>query len=221
MSPDCRTPHTYRTAPPARTTAAAAVLALLVAIPAMAQTPPATAAPSPPAATPPPAATAAPVPEYRIGRGDKLRVEVYKDTYLSQSLQVRPDGRITLPLIGDLVAAGLTPIELRDRIGTSLAEYVANPVVTVIVVEVIDPVVYVLGEVNQPGTVPMRGPMTVLQALAVAGGFKEFANPKGIRILRRNGDDSTLETIAFNYRDALKADRPAVYLREGDTVVVP
>lgn len=176
---------------------------------------PAAAAPAPAAA--PAAATA----EYRISRGDKLRVEVYKDSYLSQSLQVRPDGRITLPLVGDLVAEGLTSIELRDRIATSLKEYVANPVVTVIVVEVVEPVVYVMGEVNQPGSIPMRGPMTVMQALAVAGGFKEFADTKGIRVLRRNGDATKVETIAFNYKDAVKADAPVLYLREGDTVVVP
>jgi polysaccharide biosynthesis/export protein len=171
-----------------------------------------------------PAATSASVPaaaEYRIARGDKLRVEVYKDTYLSQSVQVRPDGRITLPLAGDIVAAGLTSNELRDRIGTTLREYVANPVVTVIVVEVVDPVVYVMGEINQPGPVPMRGPMTVLQALAVAGGFKEFADTKGIRILRRTPDGSSVQTIPFNYKDAVKSNAQVVYLREGDTVVVP
>lgn len=174
-----------------------------------------------PTAQPAPAPTEPGAPEYRIARGDKLRVEVYKDAYLSQSLQVRPDGRITLPLVGDLTAAGLTSIELRDRIANSLREYVANPVVTVIVVEVVEPVVYVMGEVNQPGTVAMRGPMTVLQALAVAGGFKEFANTKSIRVLRRNGDAATVETIPFNYKDAVKADAPVLYLREGDTVVVP
>ena len=188
--------------------------------------PPPTSAPAPrtaPAqpAQPAPAPAATATAEYRIARGDKLRVEVYKDTYLSQSLQVRPDGRITLPLVGDLVAEGLTSIELRDRIANSLKEYIANPVVTVIVVEVVEPVVYVMGEVNQPGSVPMRGPMTVLQALAVAGGFKEFADTKGIRILRRNGDATKVETIAFNYKDAVKADAPVFYLREGDTVVVP
>jgi polysaccharide biosynthesis/export protein len=162
-----------------------------------------------------------PVPEYRIARGDKLRIEVYKDAYLSQSVQVRPDGRITLPLAGDLSAEGLTSIELRDRISGLLKEYVANPVVTVIVVETVDPVVYVMGEVNQPGSVPMRGPMTVLQALAVAGGFKEFANAKGIRILRRTADGATVSTIPFNYKDAIKADAQVVLLQPGDTVVVP
>lgn len=169
----------------------------------------------------PPAAPAAPTADYRLGRGDKLRVEVYKDTYLSQSLQIRPDGKITLPLVGDLVASGLTPIELRDQISTALKEYVANPVVTVIVVEVTEPVVYVMGEVNQPGSIALRGQTTVLQALAMAGGFKEFANPKGIRILRRNADATRVETIPFKYKDALKPDAPIVYLQPGDTVVVP
>ena len=89
-----------------------------------------------------------------------------------------------------------------------------------IVVEVVEPVVYVMGEVNQPGSVPMRGPMTVLQALAVAGGFKEFANTRGIRILRRSADNTTVETIPFNYNNAVKKGT-SVFLQEGDTVVVP
>lgn len=169
-----------------------------------------------------PAAPAVPQPpEYRIARGDKLRIEVYKDAYLSQSVQVRPDGRITLPLAGDLSAEGLTSIELRDRISGLLRDYVANPVVTVIVVETVDPVVYVMGEVNQPGSIPMRGPMTVLQALAVAGGFKEFANQKDIRVLRRAADGTAAETIPFNYKDAIKPEAIVVYLQPGDTVVVP
>jgi polysaccharide export outer membrane protein len=160
-------------------------------------------------------------PEYRISRGDKLRIEVYKDPFLSQSLQVRPDGRITLPLVGDMAAAGLTPLELRASIGTGLKEFVANPIVTVIVVEVVEPVVYVLGEVNQPGSIPIRGSLNVLQALAMAGGFKEFANTKDIRILRRSADGSRVESYPFKYRDAVKGGAEVVLLYEGDTVVVP
>jgi polysaccharide export outer membrane protein len=196
---------------------------LLASAVATAQTPP-QRSPSPATST----AAAAPaadgttaVPEYRISRGDKLRIEVYKDSYLSQSVQVRPDGRITLPLAGDLSAEGLTSIQLRDRISTMLKEYVENPVVTVIVVETVDPVVYVMGEVNNPGSVPIRGPLTVLQALAVTGGFKDFANPKDIRILRRGADGTSVATIPFNYRDAIKPDAKVVYLQPGDTVVVP
>jgi polysaccharide export outer membrane protein len=158
-------------------------------------------------------------PDYRLGPGDKLRVEVYKDTQLSQSLQVRPDGKITLPLVGDLQASGLTPIELRDRIATALREYVTNPVVTVIVVETIAPLVYIMGEVNNPGSISMQGPISVLQALAIAGGFKDFANTKNIKVLRRTSRGQ--QTIAFNYRDALRAEGPPMMLQPGDTVVVP
>jgi polysaccharide export outer membrane protein len=209
-----------------RTSAWCAALAVLVATAAAAQTPPqrspataASAAAPAPAAPTADARTAAP--EYKISRGDKLRIEVYKDSYLSQSVQVRPDGRITLPLAGDLGAEGLTSIQLRDRISTLLKEYVANPVVTVIVVETVDPVVYVMGEVNNPGSVPIRGPLTVLQALAVTGGFKDFANPRDIKILRRGPDGATVATIPFNYKDAIKPDAKVVYLQPGDTVVVP
>jgi polysaccharide biosynthesis/export protein len=165
---------------------------------------------------------AGPEADYRLTPGDKLRVEVYKDTQLSQSLQVRPDGKVTLPLLGDIVAADLTPIQLRDRIATSLKEFITNPVVTVIVVEASPVMVYVMGEVAQPGSIPMRGQMTVLQALAMAGGFREFANPKDIRIIRKaSGILQSVETIRFNYNDAVKNNAPPVFLMPGDMVVVP
>ena len=160
-----------------------------------------------------------PTGEYRIGHGDKLRIEVYKDEQLSQSVQVRPDGRITLPLVGDLVAVDQTPIQLRDTIAGALKEYVTNPTVTVIVVEATAALAYVVGEVNHPGTVNLHaGPMTVLQALAMAGGLKDFADVKNIRILRRS--ITGVQTIPFNYRDAIRGSSP-VYLQTGDTVVVP
>jgi polysaccharide export outer membrane protein len=176
--------------------------------------PPASRAPAPQG----PAAAALPA-DYRLAIGDKLRVEVYKDAQLSQSLQVRPDGKITLPLIGDMNAAGLTSIELRDRIAAALKEYVTNPVVTVIVVETVPPVVYVMGEVTNAGAVPLNGPMSVLQALAMAGGFREFANTKDIRVLRRS--PRGVQTITFNYKAAVKGDGDPVMLQPGDTVIVP
>jgi polysaccharide export outer membrane protein len=157
--------------------------------------------------------------DYRLGAGDKLRVEVYKDQQLSQSLQIRPDGKITLPLIGDVRAAGLTPIELREAITSSLKEYVTNPVVSVIVVETVASQVFVMGEVNRPGSIPLPGALTVLQALAMAGGFKDFANTKDIRVLRRG--PSGPETIPFNYKSAMKGEARPVYLRAGDTIIVP
>jgi len=166
----------------------------------------------------------APVPpslseEYRLGAGDKLRIEVYKDPQLSQSVQIRPDGKITLPLVGDLDANNRTPIELRDAITKSLKEYMTNPVVTVIVVEATAATAYVMGEVNHPGAVNLQGPLTVLQALALAGGLKDFADAKNIKILRKT--PTGVQTIAFNYKDAVKSPRAPIYLRPGDTIVVP
>ena len=125
--------------------------------------------------------------DYRLVAGDKLRIEIYKDPQLSQNLQVRPDGKITLPLLGDVMAAGETPTALRDRITLGFKEYMTNPVVTVIVVEAQPPTVSVMGEVNNPGVQPLKYPMTVIDALAIAGGFKDFANTKNIMIKRHDG----------------------------------
>ena len=158
--------------------------------------------------------------EYRLGPGDKLRIEVYKDAQLSQSVQVRPDGKITLPLVGDVTASSHTPIELRDAITTSLKEYITNPTVTVIVVEATAATAYVMGEVNHPGAVSLQAPLTVMQALALAGGLKDFADAKNIRILRP-GRAGSVEAIAFNYKAAMKSTVTPIYLRRGDTVVVP
>ena len=174
-----------------------------------------------PATATPVRATNANQPEYRIGSGDKLQINVYKENDLTQALQVRPDGRITMPLVGDFAAAGQTPMQLQRRLADSLKEYVTNPVVTVMVVEVADRNVYVMGEVNTPGAVPLKGSMTVLQALAVAGGFKDFANKGGIKVLRKVPGSDRVETIPFSYKDAIRTEAEVFYLVEGDTVVVP
>ena len=157
--------------------------------------------------------------EYHVAAGDKLRIEVYKDPQLSQSVQVRPDGKITMPLVGDIEATGRTPIEVRDAIAKSLKEYVTNPTVTVIVVEATVATAYVMGEVNHPGAVTLQAPLTIMQALALAGGLKDFADAKNIRVLRKASWG--VETISFNYKDAMKSSRAPIYLRAGDTVVVP
>jgi polysaccharide export outer membrane protein len=191
--------------------AATAVAALLVAAPRA-------AAASDSDKKPAPAAPAV-SDEYHLGAGDKLRIEVYKDTQLSQSVQIRPDGKITLPLIGDMVATALTPIELRDEIATKLKEYITNPTVTVIVVEAESAHAYVMGEVAHPGTVQLHGPVTIVQAIAMAGGFKEFANTKDVKVLRPNG--ANVQTIKFNYKDVLNGDAKPMLLRSGDTVIVP
>jgi polysaccharide biosynthesis/export protein len=167
-----------------------------------------------------PTSTAIVPPDYRLVAGDKLRIEVYKDPQLSQSLEIRPDGRITLPLIGDVPAAGVTPRELATTITDRLREYVTTPVVTVIVAEAMPAMVYVMGEVNTPGGQPLREPLTVVQALAVAGGFKDFANPKKIRILRK-GANGSVQTINFNYKEALERTDKPFFLQPGDTIIVP
>jgi polysaccharide export outer membrane protein len=158
--------------------------------------------------------------EYRLGPGDKLRVEVYREPQLSQSLQVRPDGRITLPLVGDVAAAGVTASDLRDSLTASLKEYVQNPVVTVIVTDAVAAQVYVIGEVSSPGVQVMQGPMTVLQALAQAGGLKEFAKKGDIRVLRTSGTGLTT-TLNFDYKDAINGAAQPLFLQPGDTIVVP
>ena len=157
--------------------------------------------------------------DYKLGAGDKLRVEVYKQDQLSQSLQVRPDGKITLPLVGDVTAAGRTSLELRDSLTTALKEYVQNPVVTVIVQEAVAAQISIIGEVGSPGVQVLNGATTVLQALAKAGGPREFADRRNMRILRLNG--TRTETIPFDYRKALKGEIEPVYLQPGDTIVVP
>jgi polysaccharide export outer membrane protein len=156
--------------------------------------------------------------EYRLGAGDKLRIEVYKDPQVSQSVQIRPDGKITLPLVGDIEATDRTPIELRDQITKSLREYMTNPVVTVIVVEAVSAQVFVTGEVSKSGPVPIHGPLNIVQAIAMAGGFNEWANKKDVRILRQGPNG--MQTIHFNYQDAINGGAKPVYLKAGDTIVV-
>jgi len=153
--------------------------------------------------------------DYRLVPGDKLRIEVYKDPQLSQSLQVRPDGKITLPLLGDIPAAGKTSLELRDSISSSLTTYINNPTVTVIVVETEPPLFYVMGEVADPGPYPLKGQISVVQALAMAGGFKDFAKTKNISIRRGN------QILKFDYKAALKNEGKPVYVQPGDTIIVP
>jgi polysaccharide biosynthesis/export protein len=177
------------------------------------------------AATPAPApdvngTKAADVPaDYTLARGDKLRVEVYRDEQLSQTLQIRPDGKITLPLVGDIVAAGRTSAELRQTLTDELAEFVRNPEVTVIVVETVPMNVYVMGEVRSPGALPVKGETPILQVLAMAGGFTEWAKRKDIRVLRPGPNGET--TLAFNYNDAVSGRARMLTVRPGDTIIVP
>ena len=181
---------------------------------ASAQTPVGTSGSAAAASTTTSTAAASTGADYRLVAGDKLRIEVYKDPQLSQSVQVRPDGKITLPLANDIAAAGHTPSELRDSIVSSLKTYMANPTVTVMVVETVAPMVYVMGEVNAAGPLPLNGKMDVLQALATAKGFKDFADTKNI-VIRRG-----TQLIKFNYNEAVKGNGAPVFLQPGDTIVV-
>ncbi len=156
---------------------------------------------------------------YRIGLEDVVDVAVWRDADLSRVVPVRPDGFISLPMVGEVRAAGKTPKELELEVATALKQYVQEPRVTVIVQEVNSPRVFVTGEVTRPGMYPMRGHVSVLQAIALAGGFSDFADKRNIRVIRRDG-----KSAVISYADLVTDDdekRSAVWLAPGDTVVVP
>jgi len=157
--------------------------------------------------------------EYRLGPGDKLRIEVYGEPQLSQALQVRPDGKITLTLIGDVLAAGRTSLELRDALATALKSYVNNPAVTVIVQDALANQIDVVGEVESPGQQVLMGPVTILQAISRAGGPKEFAKRGSIYVLRQTRTGP--QRLDANYKDAISGKVVPMVLQPGDTVVVP
>jgi polysaccharide export outer membrane protein len=159
--------------------------------------------------------------EYRIGPEDVLQISVWKNEGMSRTVPVRPDGMVSLPLLNDVQAAGLTPMELRDILIKKLAEYEPNPEVSVIVQEVRSFKVSVIGEVVKPDRYVLKSGATVLDVLAQAGGFKEFASRSKIVILRPNG--KTVKRIAFNYNKVISADgeQGNFLLEPGDIVVVP
>ena len=159
---------------------------------------------------------------YRVGEGDVLRVAVWGDNQLSGTSTVRPDGQITLPLIGDVEAGGRTPPEIQEDIARRLVSYVTDrPRVTVTVVEINSYRVYVVGRVNQPGEFTPNSPVTVLQALALARGLDEFADPDSIIIVRR--DENGVRRIPFIFCQAVQRGHVEmdITLMTGDTVVVP
>ncbi|MBI4011597.1 MAG: polysaccharide biosynthesis/export family protein [Candidatus Rokubacteria bacterium] len=172
--------------------------------------------------TPVPEAASIPeTPEYRIGPEDVLDIAVWNNTAISRTVPVRPDGRISLPLVNDVQAAGLTPMELREILVKKLVEYLPTPEVSVIVREVHSFKVSVIGEVKTPGRYELKDRATVLDVLAMAGGFGEFAARSRIVILRHGS--STVERIPFNYNSVVSGDgaRTNLLLRPGDIVLVP
>lgn len=160
-------------------------------------------------------------PDYRIGPQDVITVNVWKEPDISRVVPVRPDGKISIPLLNDVLAAGLTPMQLANAITEGLKKYMNGPQVTVIVTEINSRRVYVLGQVGRQGTFPLLPNMTVLQLLSSCGGFTEFANSKKIYILRTVGDKQV--KIFFNYKDVVSGRKPGddIALQPGDTLVVP
>jgi len=160
-------------------------------------------------------------PTYVIGAEDVLNINVWKEADISRIVPVRPDGRISLPLLNDVQAAGLTPQQLAASIRDGLKKFIADPEVTVIVTAVNSRRFYVLGEVTKPGVFPLLPGMTVLQGLASAGTFTQFANLKGIYVLRNENGKQVKHP--FNYKAVLKGhdESQNVELKPGDTIVVP
>lgn len=157
---------------------------------------------------------------YVIGADDVLYVSVWKEPDLTNTLPVRPDGKISLPLLNDVQAAGLTPTQLAESITEKLKKYITDPHVTVVVTQMNSQRIYVMGEVQHTGAMTLLPGMTVLQALASAG-FTQFANTKGIYLLRT--EHGTQQKIPINYKKLVKGEEmdQNLKLRPGDTIVVP
>jgi polysaccharide export outer membrane protein len=157
-----------------------------------------------------------------IGLDDVLAVNVWKETEISRSVPVRSDGKISLPLVGEVQASGHTPRQLEQEIAKRLQNYISEPEVTVIVQQINSQKFNVLGQVAKPGLYPLTNSPTVLDAIGLAGGFRDFAKQKSIYILRKNPDGGQ-SRLPFNYKDVVKGKNPEqnVKLQPGDTVVVP
>jgi polysaccharide biosynthesis/export protein len=159
---------------------------------------------------------------YVIGANDVLTINVWKEPDISRSVPVRSDGKISLPLVGELQAGGQTPRQLEQEITKRLQSYISEPEVTVIVTDSKSQKVNILGMVARPGAYLLTSSTTVLDSIAMAGGFKDFAKQKSIYVLRQ-ASDGTQKRIPFNYKDVIKGKNPEqnIRLQAGDTVVVP
>ena len=193
----------------ARVTAASVLCALALVSPAAAAPPIAEKGPDP-----------STVGDYRIGVGDVLNIQVWKEVDLTRSVPVRPDGKISFPLLDDLQAAGLTPLELKVVLTERLKQYLSEPRVTVLVEEVNSYKVYVMGEVVTQGALILKNKTDLLQVISLAGGFTAFAKKKEIIIIRNNGKSGARITV--NYEKILNGKNPEqnLVLEPGDTVVV-
>jgi polysaccharide export outer membrane protein len=160
-------------------------------------------------------------PDYAIGPGDVLSIVFWREKDMSTEATVRPDGRISVPLINDVEAAGLTPEQLRVRLAAAADKFLEEPTVTVVVKEIHSRLVYITGQVPKPGPYPLLTPTTIMQLIATAGGVLEFADSENIVIMRTvNGRPMTYR---FNYRDVSRRRNLGqnIELKPGDTIVVP
>ncbi len=159
--------------------------------------------------------------QYVIGPEDILYVHVWREDALSRSVPVRMDGNISLPIINEIKAAGLTPLQLKEALTQRLREFIESPTVSVIVTEANSFKVYVTGQVRTPGVYRLRSETTVLQIIPMAGGFTDWANQKKILIIRR--ENSKERRITVNYKKLMKGNDPGsnITLKSGDTVIVP
>jgi polysaccharide export outer membrane protein len=160
-------------------------------------------------------------PDYVIGPEDVLSVVYWREKDMSNDVAVRPDGKISLPLLNDVAAAGLTPTQLRDSLTEASKQFFEDPSITVVVKQMNSRRVFITGEVAKPGPYPLMGPTTVLQLLSVAGGLRDYANGKKILILRTEKGHSV--SYPFNYKDVVSGKnlQQNIELKPGDTVVVP
>ena len=224
MTANCRSKSTADAG--ARFLWIACVMYLACAAPAFAQgQPPSTSTQSkqPTAAAPVVAGPAVPAvpPGYVIGPDDVLAIVYWKDKDMSAEARVRPDGRIALPLINEVHAAGLTPEELQKKITEESKKYMEDANITVVVREINSRKLFITGEVNKPGVYPLTSPTTVMQLISLAGGLREYANSKNITIMRTEGGKQI--SLKFNYKEVAtgKNLRQNIELKPGDTVVVP
>ena len=205
----------------ARDLLGATLIGLAAAATAAAQAPVAATAPAAPAAKPPETSGAIDPNEYRIGPEDVLQISIWKNEAMSRTVPVRPDGKVTLPLLNDVEAAGLTPMEFRDVLIQKLTEYMPAPEVSVIVADPRSFKVSVMGEVPKPGRYEFRSRTTVLDAIAIAGGLSQFASRAKIVVLRPEAKGMT--RLPFNYNKAISpgGEQENFFLRAGDVIVVP
>ena len=159
--------------------------------------------------------------DYKIGPQDVLRIDVWKEPDISRTIPVRPDGKVSLPLLNDVQAAGLTAMQLAGSLRESLSKYLTSPQVTVTVTEINSRRVYITGEVTRAGALPLLPNMTVLQALSSAGGFTQFAKLKNIYVLRTENGKQV--KYPFNYKEVVKGNlaEQNILLQPGDVIVVP